>query len=88
MHALGFWTGTVAIENQLVKCTSDHLGDHIRVRRKSLNLKQKDVAKLLGVCEDAITGWENRRSEPQKKYYSKIISFLGYNLFLNQFKNL
>jgi DNA-binding XRE family transcriptional regulator len=81
MHALGFWTGTVAIENQLVKCTSDHLGDHIRVRRKSLNLKQVDVAKLIGVCEDTITGWENSRSHPQICHYPTIICFLGYNPF-------
>ena len=75
---MGFWSRNIQIENQLVKCISDHLGDHIRIRRKALNLQQKDVAKLFGVCEDTITGWENRRSKPLFCHYPKIKQFLGY----------
>jgi len=78
---LGFWQNKVSIENQLVICKSNHLGDHIKVKRKYLGLYQKDVAEIIGVSEDSITYWENKRSKPQKRYYSKIIQFLGYSPF-------
>lgn len=55
------------------------IGKHIRKRRKQLNLKQADIAKILNVSEDTITYWENDRSSPQTKFYPSIIQFLGYN---------
>lgn len=55
------------------------IGEHIKKRRLELHLFQADVANILGVCEDSITGWENGRSEPQIRYYPKLIEFLGYN---------
>lgn len=76
--ALVFWKNEISIENQLVICKSNHLGDHIKLKRKYLGLFQKDVAKIIGVSEDCITYWENRRSEPQKRFYSRITEFLGY----------
>ena len=42
------------------------IGDHIRKKRFDLKLLQKDAAKIIGVSEDTITGWENGRSQPQK----------------------
>ncbi|MCB9044674.1 MAG: transcriptional regulator [Chitinophagales bacterium] len=63
----------------MVICKSNHLGDHIKVRRKYLGLFQKDVAEIIGVSEDSVTYWENKRSEPQIRHYPKIIEFLGYN---------
>lgn len=42
---------------------------------------QKDVAELIGVTEDSVTGWENGRSVPQMRLYPSIISFLGYYPF-------
>ena len=57
------------------------IGEHIKKRRLELKLFQSDVAKLLGVCEDTITGWENGRSFPQIQYYPKLIQFFGYNPF-------
>jgi DNA-binding XRE family transcriptional regulator len=44
-------------------------------------LLQKDVAGIIGVCEDSITYWENNRYEPHVKHYPKIIQFLGYVWF-------
>ena len=41
-------------------------------------LMQKEVAKLIGVSEDSLTGWENGRSEPQIQFVPYIIEFLGY----------
>lgn len=46
-----------------------------------LDLRQYDVANILGVCEDTITGWENGRSVPQIQFYPSLIQFLGYNPF-------
>lgn len=57
------------------------LGDKIRKRRLALNLLQKDVAEFINVSEDIITNWENNLSEPQIRFYHKIIWFLGYYRF-------
>jgi len=57
------------------------IAEHLKKRRLELYLKQAEVAKDIGVSEDCITYWENNRSQPQIKYYPKIIQFLGYNPF-------
>jgi len=57
------------------------IGEHIRKRRMDLHLLQSDVAEILNICIDSITGWENGRSEPQIHFYPRIIDFLGYNPF-------
>ncbi|WP_298939156.1 helix-turn-helix transcriptional regulator [uncultured Dysgonomonas sp.] len=57
------------------------IGERLKKRRLQLRLPQADVAKILDVCEDSITGWENGRSAPQIQYYPQIIDFLGYNPF-------
>ena len=54
------------------------IGDKLKNRRIELGLLQKDVANMIGVCEDSITLWENNRNEPSIIYYPKIIIFLGY----------
>jgi DNA-binding transcriptional regulator YiaG len=57
------------------------IGDHIRKRRQQLHLRQSELATLLGVCEDTITGWENGRYPPHVKQYPNLMKFLGYNPF-------
>jgi transcriptional regulator with XRE-family HTH domain len=57
------------------------IGEHIKKRRLELKLLQSEVAKILDVCEDTMTGWENSRSRPLVYHYPKIIQFLGYNPF-------
>lgn len=54
------------------------IGEHIRKRRMDLKMTQKELSRKLGVTEDTITYWEVERSQPQKKFYSSIISFLKY----------
>lgn len=54
------------------------IGDHIRKVRLDRKLLQKEVATLLNVCEDTITGWENGRTQPMIHCMPKIIDFLGY----------
>ena len=54
------------------------IGEKLKNKRIELGLLQKDLASIIGVCEDSITLWENNRNEPSKRYYPKIIQFLGY----------
>ena len=55
------------------------LGEHIRARRLSLKLLQKQVADQIGVHEMTITGWEGNATVPEVRYIPVIIEFLGYN---------
>ena len=41
-------------------------------------LSQPQVAGLLQVATDSITGWEMNRSHPTPKYAKAIIAFVGY----------
>lgn len=54
-------------------------GDHIKKKRLDLNLLQREVAVIMNVSEDTITGWENGRCIPKTSYIPRIISFLGYS---------
>lgn len=54
------------------------LGDHLRKVRLDRGLSQHQVAKLLQVTTDTITGWELNRYEPQARLAKRIIKFLGY----------
>jgi DNA-binding XRE family transcriptional regulator len=54
------------------------IGDHIRAWRIKKDLLQTDIAKLLGVCEDSIVGWEIRGTAPSIRLMPPIIKMLGY----------
>lgn len=51
------------------------IGDRLRGRRMDLGLRQKDVAKLLGVTEDSVCYWENGRVRPSRSMLTKLIEF-------------
>jgi transcriptional regulator with XRE-family HTH domain len=53
--------------------------DHIRRRRLTLKLLQRQVAQQLGVNHATITNWETNGAQPGVKYMPAIIRFLGYN---------
>ncbi len=55
------------------------LGEHLRKRRIELGLLQRHVAKSVGVAVNTLMTWERDRAEPEPRYWSKIISFLGYD---------
>ena len=59
------------------------MGDHLRKRRLDLGLRQKDVAKQLGVNKDTIRNWEVGRAAPALWRWPAIIRFLGYVPFSN-----
>ena len=54
------------------------LGDYFRKTRLDLGLSQTDVAKMLNVTTDTITGWELNRHKPTARFAKSIIAFLGY----------
>jgi transcriptional regulator with XRE-family HTH domain len=55
------------------------IGDHLRLRRLTLKLQQKQVAKRLGTTEAACGNWELHGATPSLTYMPAIIEFLGYN---------
>src|SRR5260221_11237371 len=54
------------------------IGDHIRAWRIDNNLLQKDVARILSVCEDTIIGWEMRQKTPSVHQIPKITKMIGF----------
>jgi transcriptional regulator with XRE-family HTH domain len=54
------------------------VGDHVRVRRLTLGLLQREVARQLGVGLSTLAKWERNRSTPPVRYLPRIIRFLGY----------
>ena len=60
------------------------LGDHLRKVRLDRGLSQSDVARVLHVTPDTVTGWELNRHEPPAKSAKGVIAFLGYFPFSNE----
>ncbi len=54
------------------------MGNHLRKRRLDLGLRQKDVAKQLGVNQDTIRNWEVGRAAPALWQWPGLIRLLGY----------
>lgn len=55
------------------------LGDHLRRRRLTLKLLQRQVAEQLSVDKTSIHNWETNRSKPGVQYMPAIMRFLAYN---------
>lgn len=68
-------------KNELFICNSLNIGDHIRTKRLSLGLLQKDLALQLKVSEETVTNWENGNTKPMINHLPVIKFFLGYNPF-------
>lgn len=54
------------------------LGDHLLARRLDKKLYQKDVGEILGVDGNTILNWEKNYTDPEVKYYPKIMEFFKY----------
>jgi DNA-binding XRE family transcriptional regulator len=77
--ALPFSTSVISVPKPLssnYRQNPQTLGEKLRNKRIERKLLQKDVAVILGVCEDSITFWENNRVVPQIRYQNKIAAFL------------
>lgn len=48
-----------------------------------LGLSQSKLGRIFRISKDCVTNWENGRNAPLISYYPRIISFLGYNPFLD-----
>jgi len=55
------------------------LGEHIRQKRISLGLYQRQVAELIGVGEFTVHNWEKKKTTPAITCYPGVIRFLGYD---------
>jgi site-specific DNA recombinase len=55
------------------------LGDHLRRRRLTLKLIQRQVAQQIGVDASSIHNWETNASKPSLQFMPAIIRFLGYD---------
>ena len=57
------------------------IGDYLRKTRLDRGLSQPQVAKLLNVTTNTITGWEINRNEPLISSLPVILKFLGFDPF-------
>lgn len=57
------------------------LGEHLMKRRMDLEIPKIEVARRLGVTEEAIYAWETGMHYPYINYFARIIKFLGYSLW-------
>jgi transcriptional regulator with XRE-family HTH domain len=55
------------------------VGDHIRRRRLSLKMLQREVAAQLAVDTTSVFNWEANAARPEIRFMPAIIRFLGYN---------
>ena len=60
--------------------TRNTIGDNIRRIRKDKGIKQRELAKKLGVAYQNLSGWERGVRQPSTKYLSKIAEALGVNV--------
>lgn len=60
------------------------IGDHLRKKRLDMGLSQPEVAKILKVTPNTITGWELNRHQPPARLAKRIIQFLGYLPFQDE----
>lgn len=55
------------------------IGEHLKRRRLDRGLRQKDVARELGVDFKIYENWEQEKYEPEDRFFPAIIRFLGYD---------
>lgn len=55
------------------------VGKHIRKARQELGLLQRELAELIGVCEETILHWEWGQTEPTVHDLPAVIRFLGFD---------
>lgn len=54
------------------------LGEHLRNRRLTLDLRQEDVARQLGTLREVYERWERDERRPVVSEWPEILGFLGY----------
>lgn len=64
--------------------TNQKIGEMLRVRRKMLRLRQRDLAELAGVTLRGLTELENGRANPTLNQLAKIAEVLGLEIHLTE----
>lgn len=64
--------------------TNHEIGQKIRLRRKMLRLRQRDVAELAGVTLRGLTDLENGKANPTINQLLKIAEVLGLEIRLTE----
>ena len=57
--------------------TKQEIGEKLRLRRKMLRLRQRDLAELAGVTLRGLTALESGQANPTVNQLSKILEVLG-----------
>ena len=70
-------TNPIGAKSQSMTETSRKTGQHLRTRRRFLQLRQRDLAELAGVTLRGLTDLENGRGNPTIKQLAKIAEVLG-----------
>lgn len=70
--------GPYSTEKKSYPASPKTLGEEIRKRRLDLNLRQIDVAKIVGCDEMTVVNWEKGHSSPRINRMAKIVEFLGF----------
>ncbi|WP_083671249.1 helix-turn-helix domain-containing protein [Singulisphaera sp. GP187] len=73
-----------APERQEVALTNQEIGEKVRVRRRKLRLRRRDLAELSGVTLRSLTGIENGSANPTINQLAKIAEVLGLELRLTE----
>jgi DNA-binding transcriptional regulator YiaG len=73
--------GPYATEKKGYTTNPKRLGDEIRKRRLDLNLRQIDVAKIIGCDEMTVVNWEKGYASPRIHHMAKVVEFLGFDPF-------
>jgi transcriptional regulator with XRE-family HTH domain len=67
-----------------MKTLVEQIGEKLRLRRKLLRLRQRDLAELAGVTLRGLTDLENGRANPTIKQLAKLAEVLGLELRLTE----
>ena len=55
----------------------ENLGQKIRIYRKLMGLRQKDLARLLGIDPSTIGHWEKGKHKPERKLLKELAAFFA-----------
>ena len=72
----------VARKPELARLEGDSLGARLKLRRRELGLRLIDAAAIMGVDAKTLMWWERDERPPFVRAYPAIISFLGYEPWL------
>jgi y4mF family transcriptional regulator len=64
--------------------TNEQIGEKLRIRRKMLRLRQRDLAELAGVTLRGLNDLENGKANPTINQLAKIAEVLGLELCLTE----